>query len=106
VLPEPPAPRALSQAADRRAQVDARLEARVASDLHDPETRRQLLWIRYVEALYYAAHGGRAWALAAAEAGLQLSPHTRELSSLRAALAGSTGPVDLTPFLPHGSAAP
>jgi hypothetical protein len=77
-----------------RQYVDGRL------DLSEPETRKVLLWNHYVEALYYAAHGERARALAAVRRGRALTPEARELVRLEAALREQgPGPLVLTPFL-------
>jgi hypothetical protein len=77
----------------------------------DPETRGQLLWRHYNEALYHAGFGDPERALGAAERGLALSPEARELVALRAALREHPGgPMDVRPFVvslpPPNSARP
>jgi hypothetical protein len=98
--------------ADGATDTDVRLGARSAEaawtalyDLlpppaRDPETRHQLLWRHYNEALYFAGFGDREHAVAAAERGLAINPEARELRALRAALeADERGPLDVTPFM-------
>jgi len=80
-----------------------RIDALVRRPL-DPETQAQMLWRHYAEALYFAGFGDRAAARAAADAGLALDPHARELLALRAALAPTDDdadeerPLDVEPF--------
>jgi len=102
-----PQPTPLSRdAGERQHEALTALTAR----LDDPrggerETRRQLLWVEYVAALYWTARGERATALAMAERALTLAPEARELVRLRAALRTSA-PRTLDAFLPHGADPP
>ena len=82
VLPAAPARDERLRAAAARAQSLRSLEARLGTPL-TTETRRQLLWCHYIDALYYAHHGERALALASVHEGLRLVPAERELLGLR-----------------------
>ncbi len=97
----PPSAPYLAQAGRAWSASDERLEARLGADLREIETRKQLLWSRYVAALYFAWHGAFELARAAAWRGLALAPQARELRALAQTLAGTPQlPFDLTPFLP------
>ncbi|MFW5875705.1 MAG: protein O-mannosyl-transferase family [Myxococcota bacterium] len=75
-----------------------RLYARLDVPLRDRETRHQLLWRHYNEALYYAGFGDRERAREAVARGLQLDPRADELRALKAALERGEGPLDVAPF--------
>lgn len=75
-----------------------RLYTLLDSPPRDLETRHQLLWRHYNEALYYAGFGDRARAREAVTRGLRLDPHADELRALGAALERGEGPVDVRPF--------
>ena len=88
---------------EARAPHDAAL-ARLYSNLGPEatrlrETRDQLLWLHYLDALYYAAVGAREPALMAVRRGLEIQPRSPELRALGAALAHGEGRVDVTPFV-------
>lgn len=102
VLSTPPSADEIVRAARRRERAQATLLARVHDDLHEPETRKNLLWSRYVEALYYSAHGALPEARASVRAGLSLAPKTRELLLLAHALSVARGPLAIGPFLVRG----
>ncbi|MDB4988433.1 MAG: hypothetical protein JWN04_3611 [Myxococcaceae bacterium] len=100
VLPERPTTDVVVSAGQLRLRNQAELLLRLADDLHDPETSKHLLWIRYVEALYFAWHGALELARASTADGLRLAPRTTQLLALRRALAQSSSvPFDVRPFL-------
>jgi hypothetical protein len=98
-LPEPPPHEVRVQAAARREALYTRLYAELGSAAREQETLRQLLWLHYTDALYYAAHGMRAQAATAVQRGLTLAPHTPELLALSRALLQGEGALDIRPFL-------
>jgi len=63
------------------------------------ETRNQLLWIHYMDALYYASVGAREPAQRAVRRGLAVQPASAELQALAEALSRSDGPIDVSPFV-------
>jgi len=64
------------------------------------ETRGHLLWMHYLDALYYAAVGARPHAREAVRRGLAVQPEAAQLRALSLALDGAEeGPLDVTPFL-------
>jgi energy-converting hydrogenase Eha subunit A len=104
VLATAPTPDQLAHAAQARTTSFALLRARLGTDVDEVETRRQLLWSCYLDALYFAAHRSWQGARDAIEDGLTLAPHTRELRLLRRALdeherATPERALDLRPFL-------
>jgi len=101
VLPAGPSTEVLAHAARAREATQTLLLARLGDDRREAETKRQLLWSRYVESLYYSWHGALPAARASVRAGLSVAPATRELVSLRAALDSARGPLALEPFLVH-----
>jgi len=76
----------LTQAAAERSATLSLLQRRLGDQLEQTETRRQLLFCHYVDAVYYAAHGAVELALAAVARGLTLVPEERDLLRLRALL--------------------
>lgn len=76
----------LVSAAAQRSALLAKLSRRLGSDLAGVETRRQLLWVYFTDALYFAAHDEKQLALAAIADGLRLAPATTQLLELRTAL--------------------
>jgi hypothetical protein len=84
--------------------IQGQLRRRLGSDLREAETSRQLLWVRYMDALYYAAHGQLDFARAAASDAAALSPHDAHVRALVHVLDGASGPIDVRPFL--GQVAP
>jgi hypothetical protein len=85
----------------------ARLYSLLPHELADLETRSQLLWRHYVEALYYAGVGARELALEAVARGLAINAEAHELVALHVALQEpGDGPLDVRPFtvtLPSGA---
>ncbi|NOY90650.1 MAG: DUF2723 domain-containing protein [Deltaproteobacteria bacterium] len=85
------------------ARIWTRIDARVGRPLDD-ETRAQMLWRHYVEALYFAGFGDRDAARASVEAALALDPNSRELLGLQAALrprdddVNEERPLDVNPY--------
>lgn len=79
--------------------------ARLYTNLGDPmeleaETRNQLVWIHYMDALYFAAVGAREPARLALDRALAISPRSRELRGLAAALEEEgEGSIDVSPFV-------
>lgn len=64
------------------------------------ETRNQLLWLHYVDALYYAGVGAREAARGAVRRGLAIQPEAQELRGLERALEGAaSGRLDVRPFI-------
>lgn len=77
----------------------ARLE-RALAGVRDEEADRLLLWQRYTEALYFAAHGARAEALRSLAAAKAVAPEDRHVLAFERALTESTTPgaFDVRPF--------
>ncbi len=88
-----------ARAATRREALFDWLYGALGEDARELETRRQLLWIHYTDALFYARRGLRDEARQAAKRGLDLEPQARELKLLAKALESGQGPLDITPFL-------
>jgi hypothetical protein len=97
ILPDYPSPLEIERAAERRERLHDTLATLLREDARETETHKQLLWTRYVEALYYGAHGAHGPALTALGAARALSPKARELGLLERALVA--GRRDMTPFL-------
>ncbi|HEY8430308.1 MAG TPA: hypothetical protein VIL20_18130, partial [Sandaracinaceae bacterium] len=93
----------LEAAGPRRAAI-ARLRAHLGNDAEERETKNHLLWMHYVDALYYAAVGARDEARASVRAGLAIQPQAAELRALADALADpdETGPLEIAPFVVGG----
>ena len=64
----------------------------------DHETKAVLLWRHYLDALYYARFGDVPAAKAAVDAGKRISPSSKELNGLAAALANAKGSIDISEF--------
>lgn len=66
------------------------------------ETSQQLLWLHFMDALYYASYGASDASLIAIDHGLRLQPLAKELHLLKATLLRQVGDgsVDVTPFMP------
>lgn len=76
-----------------------RLYADLHGQEHETETSRQLLWLHYMDAIFYARVGAREEAHRACERGLALA-ETHELRGLHSVLElPGRGPVDVTPYL-------
>lgn len=90
-------------AAQRR---DSRLVAlyrALGAGREDPETLSQLIWLHYMDALYFAKVGDRDAALLALRRGLAINPEARELRALDEALGRATDltkPIDVRAFFP------
>lgn len=82
----PPSAPELAQAAAERTATLERLQRQLGDQLAQTETRRQLLFCHYVDAVYYASHGALSLSLQAVTRGLTLVPEERELLRLRALL--------------------
>jgi hypothetical protein len=63
------------------------------------ETRNELVWLHYMEALHHAARGRRDAARVAVRRARALSPSSPELAALEAALESGHGPLDIGPFV-------
>ncbi|MFT3922436.1 MAG: DUF2723 domain-containing protein [Myxococcales bacterium] len=98
-LATPPSDEQVEQAAQRRAALLDWLGEAIGAEAEELETKRQLLWIHYTDALFLAQRGLRAQALRAAARGLSLEPQARELAALAEALEQGQGPLDISPFL-------
>ncbi len=88
-------------AAQRRDETLDALAVALADERANEETREQLLWVHYNDALYFANVGELDGARAAVQRGLRLSPESAELLGLREALAhpGPRGTIDVRPFV-------
>jgi hypothetical protein len=84
----------------REALLDS-LNHSLERELETTETRRQLLWLRFVDALYYASRGETALALHATGRGLSLQPQESELLRLRRVLVERPESFTLSDFLPR-----
>jgi hypothetical protein len=96
---QPPSTQDIARAAAERESLLTWLYAAIGSDAQEVETKRQLLWIHYTDALYYASWGMREQAMQATARGLKLESQARELAALDDALRDGTGPLDVRPFL-------
>lgn len=69
--------------------------------LGDPDALRIVLWLRYTDALYFAALGQRAAAVRSLEAARALYPEDGHVLAMLEALQSSAaaGPIDVRPFL-------
>lgn len=87
-------------ASRRRAEVLDGLRAALGDGADEAETRQQLLWIHYQDALYAASVGEREAARLSLSRALAIAPSARELVLLRDALADPSahGPIDVRPF--------
>ncbi len=88
------------EAARRRAETLDRLRSTLGASEADTETREQLIWIHYDDALYAASVGELDAARISLSRALALAPTARELVLLRDALADPSvrGPIDVRPF--------
>jgi hypothetical protein len=95
-------PRAARDFLPRAATLQRHVYARIASGLGrqigETETARQLLWLRYTDALYYAAIGRPDRAREALAAAELLQPRDAHVRSLRRALLAQQGAFDVQPF--------
>lgn len=89
----------------RRAEAIARWTQAIGSDIHDAETRNQLLWMHYGDVLYYAHSGRLDRARESLSRALSLAPEARELRAIGEVLANPhlEDPIDVTPFLAGSS---
>jgi hypothetical protein len=89
----------------RGARVREAILGRLYADLGDEvstsrEAREQLVWLHYMDAVFFARVGARAPARVAVDRALALAPEANELRALGAALSEEgEGPIDVTPFL-------
>lgn len=99
--------RDVTESADARHDVLHRLALATSPSLGAPEvltqeTRAQLLWIHYGDALYFAHLGAIAPARVSLARALELAPASLELRALEAALTpldpDARTPIDVTPF--------
>jgi hypothetical protein len=95
----PPKPEEIAQSAAQKAKLYGWLYERIGAQLDEQETKRQLLWLHYMDALYYTFHGLYREAQVAAMHGLELAPQTPELLKLTEALNTARGPIDIRAFL-------
>ncbi len=88
-------------AARHRAETLDALRTALGTDVDDAETRQQLLWIHYNDALYAASVGELDAARLSLSRALALAPMARELLLLRRALESPAirGPIDVHPFM-------
>ncbi|MCS6858146.1 MAG: DUF2723 domain-containing protein [Sandaracinaceae bacterium] len=89
----------------RGARTREAMLARIYLDLgsevdHIPETRAQLLWIHYMDALFFARVGALEASKRAIERGLRLAPLAKELRALKDFLEKNpSSPIDVRPFM-------
>jgi hypothetical protein len=93
--------RAFPMLSDARERRYARVQSELSGFVREVETKRQLLWLRYTDALHAAALGHRAAARSSLASAMALHPEDLHVQALAAALADkhATGPFDVTPFL-------
>jgi len=101
VLLRAPSQEQLTQAAAARTKVVRKLYASVGAQRAGTETRRQLLWLHFMDALYFASQGQPLLALDFASQGLQLQPREAELLRLVQLLRTSPDSFRLRDFLPR-----
>ncbi len=89
------------EAAGPHRAVVARLYAHLGEGATETETKNQLLWRHYMDALYYASVGAREPARLAVRQALAIQPAAHELQALATVLADPEGhgPVDIGPFM-------
>jgi hypothetical protein len=97
---------ALAASAALQQKVYRRIEADLGDGVHQVETAHQLLWLHYMDVLFYAVRGQHPLALAALDAATALDPEDTRLHALREALnnPASSVPLDVRPFLGFDSA--
>ena len=97
----------IQEAAESQRSLHRRIYVDLGAARAEPETSRQLLWVHYISALYFAAVGAIEPARESVALGARLYPHDDHLLSLKRALAGGRpgAPLDVLPFL-SGSAPP
>jgi hypothetical protein len=90
-------------AAAHAAELEA-LGGAIGTNRSDLETRNHLLWLHYVDALYYAQIGAHERARESVSRALGLQPESRELRALQHALADPAleGPLDVAPYVVGG----
>jgi hypothetical protein len=86
-------------AAEPHGKVVSRLHAHLGDGALERETKNQLVWLHYMDAVYFAAVGAREPARRAVDRALALAPGSRELRGLDAALEEGEGPVEVAPFI-------
>ncbi|MCA9610022.1 MAG: DUF2723 domain-containing protein [Myxococcales bacterium] len=90
----------VEEAAGPHAEVIDRLYAHLGDEATRlRETEDQLLWIHYVDALYYAGVGNVEEARRAVRRGLAVQPQAEQLQALGQALESADGPIDVGPFI-------
>jgi hypothetical protein len=100
LLPEPVSPQRVALGTDARQRSYERLYAALGDDVREIDTRKQLLWLHYVDAVYFALQGRRDVALRFLEGALALFPLDRTANQFAAALrATGDGPFDVQPYL-------
>lgn len=95
------AARSLNAAAIFQQLIYQHVERDLGADAREVETAHQLLWARYMDAVFYAARGQRDLARTALAAAAKLDPRDAQLLALRSAVdAMSVGtPLDVRRFL-------
>lgn len=85
----------------RRAVALERWAQAIGHDIHDAETRNQLLWMHYGDVLYHAHSGLLERARESLSRARALAPEARELRAIEAVLEDPNieGSIDVTPFL-------
>lgn len=88
------------EAAGPHAEVIDRLYAHLGDEATRlRETENQLLWLHYVDALYFAGVGNAEEARRAIRRGLAIQPQAAQLQALEQALDRAEGPLDVRPFV-------
>lgn len=99
VVTTPDAATMSSAARDQQADY-RRVYAQLGAGARETETSRELLWMHYLDAVYYAGRGEIALAREASDRASALHPLDAHLRELRAALdVARGGPLDVTRFL-------
>jgi hypothetical protein len=112
LLYAPVGARAAAHMLEPAAALQQRLYRNVYVDLgaavRETETSRQLLWLHYMDALYYAARGAHVHARDSLARAARLYPHDAQLRALADALehAEPGQPLDVHAFLSFDDAPP
>jgi hypothetical protein len=78
-----------------------RLYERLGADRRQPDTRKQLIWHHFNDALYYMGYGDPESARASVRMAKNIEPRDRVLNDMEKTLADDQlkGPLDVTPFI-------
>ena len=99
VVDESVVPLLMPYATANRERFHAIIAEDLGSEQHESETRRQLLWLHYMDALFHGARGERDLALAALQQADRIAPGDQHLAALRTALTDPHVPLDARRFM-------